>query len=337
MDTNTTKLTTQSRQITTDLNKARDAADRFFSQSRADSTWRAYRSDWRIFIDWCASIDRPALPADPETLVLFLASQADLGLNPSTLTRRLAAIRLVHIGNEYPNPGADPSVTELMRGIRRSWKKPPAAKAPILNTTLKEIVDQIPTDTKAGLRDRAVLLFGFAGSFRRSELVALDVDDLELQSEGYLIRITSSKTDQLGQGQVIAIPKEENSPYCPVAALQAWCDAGEIDSGPLFRRMFRGDSVGSQRLTDQSVALIIKKWAGAFGLSSEQFAGHSLRRGFVTSAAKEKKNLFKIADQTRHASIDMLRKYYDDQDRFDDHAGTGLLQSKQQTHPTNAD
>jgi site-specific recombinase XerD len=313
------------------LEAARRAAETYARGSRAASTWRAYQSDWRIFAAWCQTVDRPALPATPNTVALFLAAQAARGLAPQTLDRRRAAIRLMHVGANLPCPHATCEVVEVLRGIRRAWKHPPDQKAPAVDEEVQCMVDAVPPQTLHGLRDRALLLLGFAGAFRRSELVALDVEHLRRQRQGFSVHIARSKTDQEGQGQSVAIVQVPDSPYCPVRAVLDWLEVAEIRTGAIFRRMHRGDTVGASRLTDQSVALVIKALAQRVGLDPARYAGHSLRSGFLTSAARQHANIFKMADQSRHKSLDVLRTYVRDAEQFKDHAGTGLLQSRPRT------
>jgi len=310
------------------LATAENAAAAYARGSRAASTWRAYESDWRIFVAWCRSVDELALPATPHTVALFLAAQATLGHAPSTLDRRRAAIRLVHVGAKLPSPHDALEVDEVLRGIRRAWKQPPSQKAPAVDAEVKRMADAVEPQTLQGLRDRALVLLGFAGALRRSELVALDVEHLQQRREGFSMHIAHSKTDQEGQGQVVAIARVLDSPYCPVQAVLDWLVVAEIRTGAVFRRMHRGDALGHSRLTDQSVALVIKKLALRAGLDPERYAGHSLRSGFLTSAARRRASIFKMADQSRHRSLDTLRAYVRDAERFDDHAGLGLLQAK---------
>lgn len=308
-----------------ELDQALDAARRYSRKSRADSTWRAYRSDWHQFEAWCQTVALPSLPADPDTVAMFVASQADDGLNPSTLNRRLAAIRLVHLGAGHASPHNALKVVEVMRGIRRDWAQPPAKKAAAIDEDVKKMVDAVEPETRKGLRDRALLLFGFAGAFRRSELVALNTWNLEEREEGLKVAIEKSKTDQEAKGQVIAIVRQQDSPYCPVRALNDWLTVAEIERGALFRRMFRGDKVGQTRLSAQSIALVVKGHASRAGLEWEQYSGHSLRRGFLTSAARNRASIFKMADQSRHKSLDVLRHYVKEEELFENNAGEGLL------------
>lgn len=311
-----------------ELDNALQAAKRYSKKSRADSTWRAYRNDWRQFEAWCQTLALPCLPANPDTVAMFVASQADDGLNPSTLNRRLAAIRLVHLGAGHPSPHNALKVVEVMRGIRRDWAQPPVKKAAAIDDDVKRMADAAEPQTRMGLRDRALLLFGFAGAFRRSELVALNTWNLEEREEGLKVTIEKSKTDQEAQGQVIAIVRQPDSPYCPVQALQDWLTVAEIDKGALYRRMYRGDKVGNSRLSAQSVAIVVKEYASRAGLDWERYAGHSLRSGFLTSAARQHASIFKMADQSRHKSLDVLREYVREEDLFEENAGNRLLRAR---------
>jgi site-specific recombinase XerD len=208
-----------------------------------------------------------------------------------------------------------------VRGIRRTLGTAARKKAPA--TAERVIAMALGTgEGLKGLRDRALLLLGFAGAFRRSELVALDCEDIELCETGLRIVIRSSKTDQEKQGQTIAIVR--GAVTCPVAAVQAWRDAAGITNGPLFRSIGKGGKLGD-RLSDQSVADIVKAHAERAGLDPALFAGHSLRAGFLTSAAKRGASIFKMMDVSRHRSVDTLRGYVRDAEIFNDHAGTGLL------------
>ena len=310
-----------------ELDRALAAAQRYSQKSRSQATWRAFRSDWRQFEIWCSNVGLAALPADPDTVAMFVASQADDGKNPSTLSRRLAAIRLVHLGAGHTSPHNALKVAEVMRGIRRDSATPTASKKPALDEDVKKMAGDIDVTTRKGHRDRALLLFGFAGAFRRSELVALDCRDLEERDEGVLVHIRQSKTDQEAKGQSIAILRVSGSSYCPVAALDHWLNVSGINSGAVFRRMFRGDTVGQTRLSSQSISLVIKDLAYAAGLDPSAYAGHSLRSGFLTSAARKKASVFKMAEQSRHRSLDVMRGYIRDEDLFEGHAGEELLQT----------
>lgn len=304
----------------------RDDLDRAADYARAEkspATRKAYESDFTVFGLWCHERDVTILPAAPETVAAFLASEAARGVRPSTIGRRCAAIRYFHSIKPYPTiPTDDERVKAVVRGIRRTMGVTPRRMMP---ATADRIIAMAPhpDGSLTALRDRALLLLGFAGAFRRSELVALDLADVEEVPEGLRVTIQRGKTDQEGRGATIAIVRGEVA--CPVAALQAWLQAAEITEGPLFRSIRRGGHVQAGRLTDRSVANIVKAHAERVGLDALQFSGHSLRSGFLTSAAKGGASLFKMMATSRHRSIDTLASYIRDQELFKDHAGSGLL------------
>jgi site-specific recombinase XerD len=209
-----------------------------------------------------------------------------------------------------------------VRGIRRTLGSAKAKKAPAVAAKIRGMVAQAPGGL-TGLRDRALLLLGFAGAFRRSELVALDVEDVAENEAGLLVRIRSSKTDQEGEGVTIAIARGELA--CPVKALRAWLDAAGIEAGPIFRPIDKSGTVRPSRFTCRSVANLVKAYAERAGLDASAYSGHSLRSGFLTSAAGKGASIFKMMDVSRHKSVDTLRGYVRDAELFKDHAGTGLL------------
>jgi site-specific recombinase XerD len=298
----------------------RDAAAAFALAEKAESTRRAYGTDFARFRAWCVARNACALPAQPETVAAYLAAEASRA-KPSTLNRRLAAIRYAHRLSGHPTPTADERLRAVMRGIRRSRGTAPQKKAP---ATAERLLAMLPAgDTLVALRDRALLLLGFAGAFRRSELVALEREDIAEVPEGLRITIRRSKTDPEARSAVIAIPR--GTLACPVAALSAWLAAAGIGSGPVFRPIARNDRLRDRRLTDRSVAAIVKTHAARAGLDPRQYAGHSLRSGFLTSAAARGASLFKLADQSRHKSLEVLRGYVRDAELFVSHAGSGLL------------
>jgi site-specific recombinase XerD len=289
---------------------------------KAEATRRAYRTDFEIFRAWCAERGASALPAPPEAVAAFLAHEAERGVRPSTIGRRVAAIRYAHKLAGLPLPTDDERVRATMRGIRRSLGTARTKKTP---ATVARIIAMAPIalERAADIRDRALLLFGFASAMRRSELAALDFEDIEETADGLRVTIRRSKTDQEGQGAVIAIPR--GTIACPVAALKAWLEAAAISKGPVFRPIAKGERIQGARLTDRSIAAIVKAHAARVGLDPAAFAGHSLRSGFLTSAAARGASIFKMADQSRHKSMDTLRGYVRDAEVFKDHAGAGLL------------
>jgi site-specific recombinase XerD len=300
-----------------------ELAHDFAKASKAPATKAAYDSDFRIFDAWCRARGLNALPAAPSTVCAFLAAQAGLGKRASTLGRRLAAIGYIHKLAGEPNPVRDETIKATLSGIRRTIGAAPVRKKAATSDIVIAMASR--AETLRQVRDRAIVLLGFAGAFRRSELVALDVDDLEETPEGLLITIRRSKTDQEGMGRKVAIPRGELA--CPVEAVMAWLGAAGITEGAVFRRVWnkRHQRVGADRLEPRNVAAIVKAGAARLGLDATAFGGHSLRAGFVTSAAKRGANLFKICDTTGHKSLEMLRIYTRDAELFANHAGAGLL------------
>src|SRR5215831_18669833 len=291
------------------------AAD-FARASKAKATQKAYGI-------WCQARGLNALPASAESLCAFLADEATLGKRASTLGRRLAAVRYSHRAAGYETPTSDEKVKTVLSGIRRTIGAAPVRKRA---ATADIVIAMSPTATSLrALRNRAIILLGFAGAFRRSELVALNVEDLEETPEGMLVTLRRSKTDQEGLGRRVAIPRGEIA--CPVAALRAWLDAAGITEGAIFRRIFnkRAQRVTNQRLAPRNVAAIVKQGAARLGFDPSTFGGHSLRAGFVTSAVKRGANLIKITDVTGHRSLEMLKTYSRDAEAFVGHAGAGLL------------
>ncbi|MBK1723583.1 hypothetical protein CKO23_15225 [Thiocystis violacea] len=296
---------------------------RYFAARHASSTLRAYRTDWTAFNAWCETKGLPALPAAAETIAAFLAAQAEAGRKISTLRRRLAAIRLAHRLCGHASMTHSELVRGTLRGIARTHGSAPDQKAPALAEQLRAMVDALDQSRRQGLRDRALLTLGFAGAFRRSELVALRVEDLEETSEGLRVHIRQSKTDAEGLGEVVPVIRGDL--YCPVRAVREWLRAAGITEGWVFRRMYRGDAVGEHALTAHSVAAIVKRSALAVGLDPDQYAGHSLRSGFMTSAALSKASLFKLMEVSRHKDPKTVMIYVRRSREFEDHAGEGLL------------
>jgi site-specific recombinase XerD len=288
---------------------------------KAASTRKAYGTDFRLFKAYCDAKGVSALPASPETVAAYIAAEAQTA-KPSTIGRRVAAIRYAHKLAGIETPTDAEGVKATMRGIRRTFGGARNKKAPAVAAKMLGMVATAP-EGLAGLRDRALLLLGFAGAFRRSELVALDVVDLEETETGLLVTIRRGKTDQEAMGRAIAIPYGDIA--CPVKALRAWLDAAGIEAGPLFRPINKAGAVAASRLTCRSVANFVKAYAVRAGFDGKLFSGHSLRSGFLTSAAAKGASIFKMMDQSGHKSVDTLRGYVRDAELFKDHAGAGLL------------
>jgi site-specific recombinase XerD len=301
-----------------DLRAAVDLA----KAEKAASTRKAYGTDFRLFKEWCDAKGVSSLPASPETVAAFLAHEAGNGTKPSTLGRRVAAIRYAHKLAHLDTPTDSEAVKATLRGIRRTVGAAKVRKAPAVAAKVRAMVALAP-DRLAGLRDRALLLLGFAGAFRRSELVALDVADIAETETGLLVSIRRSKTDQEGEGVTIAIAGGDVA--CPTRALREWLDAAGIETGPIFRAINKAGRVAAERLTDRSVANIVKAYAELAGFDATTFSGHSLRSGFLTSAAANGASIFKMMDVSRHKSVDTLQGYLRDAELFKHHVGTGLL------------
>ena len=298
------------------------AAVGYARAEKAAATRKAYGSDFAIFRSWCEARGLNALPATPKSVAAFLAAEANAGIKPSTIGRRVAAIQYAHRLAGHEPPTASEAVKATVRGIRRSLGAAPARKAAATADKVRAMA-LIAPDTLTGLRDRALLLLGFAGAFRRSELVALNVADIQ-ECEGSLrVRVCRSKTDQEGQGVTVGIVP--GTVACPVKALKAWLSAAAITDGALFRPVAKGSRIMNTRLTDKSVADIVKRYAQQIELDAKAFGGHSLRAGFLTSAAAKGASVFKMMDTSRHKSVDTLRGYVRDAELFRDHAGAGLL------------
>ena len=298
------------------------AALQYARAEKSAATRKAYKTDFDIFNRWCDERGLAGLPAAPETVAGFLAHQAGQAAKPSTIGRRCAAIRYAHRLAGHQSPTDSEAVKATVRGIRRTLGSMRSRKTPATADLVLAMAALAKADAK-GLRDRALLLLGFAGAFRRSELVALDIADLRETEAGLVVTIRRSKTDQEGQGRTVAIVR--GAIACPVRAVQQWLGAVGISEGPVFRPVGKGGRIGMGRLSDKQVARTIKAFVGLIGLNADEFAGHSLRAGFLTSAAAKGANIFKMCDVSGHRSMDTLRGYVRSVELFQDHAGAGLL------------
>ena len=303
---------------------------RAVAATRAPATLRAYRSDWADFTVWCRHLGVEPLPAAPEVLAAYLSELAQPGDDRppaavATIERRLSAVAQAHRVAGLGSPRTDPLVAETLRGVRRLLGvAPKGRKAGTLTADVKAAVAAIDLEHLAGVRDRALLLVGFAAGMRRSELVGLDVEDLEAAPEGYVIRLRSSKTDQEAAGRLVPIVYGTDPACCPVRAVRAWTAVAGIDTGPLFRPVNRHGTVLGRRLTAQSVALIVKAHMGRLGHPPAEFAGHSLRRGHATSAARGGAAERTIMATTGHRSTRTVRTYIEEGQLFDDPSGRYL-------------
>jgi site-specific recombinase XerD len=312
-----------------EFTEALELAADFAKASRAASTLSAYRSDVKIFTEWCLARGLSPLPPTPETLCAFLADEAARGRRPSTIARRLAAIKWAVeaagvLGDTEKCPTDDKRVSAVLAGIRRTLGAAPRQKKAVTSDIILAMVSGQDRSLR-GLRDRALLTLGFGGAFRRSELVSLDVEDLEFCDSGIRVRIRKSKTDQAAEGVTIAVAS--GSIACPAQAVRDWLEAANITTGAVFRRVVnkRNQRLTDRRLAARNVASVVKKGARYLGLAEADYAAHGLRAGFLTSAAGRGASVFKMKEVSRHKSLDVLGSYVRDANLFRDHAGSGLL------------
>jgi integrase len=304
------------------LNRIADQAQEFVMNSKAANTVLAYQRDWTDFTRWCGSHGLVSLPATPDTVALYLSDLAATH-KTSTLIRRTSSISQAHQIAEYESPTHSARVRLVMAGIRRTNGTAADAKTPVLVEDLKRMIARLP-EGLLGVRDRALLLIGFCGGFRRSELVGLDVDAVAINRDGIVVNVRHSKTDQDGEGRKIGIPYGSNPATCPVRSLQNWLDASGITEGPLFRPITRHGKMASQRLSSKAVARIVKRYVKGIGLDASGYAGHSLRSGLATSAAMAGASEAAIMKQTGHRSVMMVRRYIRDGSLFRENAAAVL-------------
>lgn len=291
-------------------------ADWFASMSVSPATRRAYESDWRIFSDFCQSQQLDAYPADPETVVLFIAHSADSGLSTGTICRRLTAIGALHEAGGQLSPVKDARVSRVLKGAKRACGAPPDARKALSWDNLCSMLKHCDQNI-IGRRDAAVLALGWASAMRRSELVSLNIGDLEFSDLGLKITVQRSKTDQEGHGATIGIPRSEG-PVCPASIVEYWisrqCNEDLSPEMPLFRRIGAAGRGKwwwemSGRLKPRAIAEIVKQYARYAGLPWEKMSAHSLRRGLATEAASRNVPERIIARHTRHRSMAVLRGY----------------------------
>ena len=283
-------------------------------KSKSDNSIRAYRFAWTKFNEWCEKSDyEPFSPPESsfEFLIgLFIASMAkSRQLKPKSMESYLAGIKHFYSEKGVIVQTRHREIRKAMAGIKRELGTTPNQKKPLQTENIKLLIDSIgklvwPIE----VRDKAMILIGFSGAFRRSELVGIDIEHLSFDTNGVSIFIPKSKTDQEMQGRVVDIPFTSNEQYCPVRALQAWIKCARSESGPVFLQVHKGGNIIRKRLGGRSVALMLKKRCKPFGFSDD-IAGHSLRAGHVTSSIKNGTPETWIMRQTGHTSIDMLRKY----------------------------
>ncbi len=315
-----------------------EAALAYVAAARAPATRRAYDSDWRIFQAWCAPRAIASLPAAPEAVAIFLSAEAQAGVRPSTIGRRLAAIGYMHAQAGYDPPQQQPgavAIRNAVAGIRRTHGIKKVQKRAADGDMLRDMLRACVSDANGerggdagggsvrAVRDQALLAIGMAAALRRSELVGLDIDDVAITPEGLLITIRKSKTDQDGEGVVIAVP--EGRRIRPKALLLAWIARAGFETGPVFRKLTPQGRITAKPMSDRGVALVVKARAAAAGYDPAQVSGHSLRAGFLTEAARQGATVFKMKEVSRHKSLEILSDYVRNQELFRDHAGERFL------------
>jgi site-specific recombinase XerD len=309
--------------IITDIKALKEETLLNLQSSKANNTVRAYKSDFNDFGIFCAQNGFKSLPSDPKIVSLYLTYLSTKDAKMSTLKRRIVSIGVIHKLKGHYLDTKHPAIIENIMGIKRRKGSFQKAKKPILINTLKEIINVIDKQKKdeiKKLRDRTIILIGFSGGFRRNEIVSLDYDDLDFVPEGIKISIRRSKTDQFGEGLVKALPYFDNTQYCPVLSVKKWINISKINIGPLFRRFTKGLNLTENRLTDQTVALLIKEYLKLAGIGSKNYSGHSLRSGFATSAAESGAEERSIMAMTGHKSTEMVRRYIKDANLFKNNA-----------------
>lgn len=308
--------------LSTEILDLQKEAKMHLENSKSKNTKMAYRTDWKQFSEWCKKNGLNNLPADAETVVYYITYLGKT-LKASSIKRKMTAISQRHETAGYPSPTKTPLVKGVWEGLQRSIGIKEEGKDALWLEDLRKVIEGVPKDKLIGIRNRALLVVGWAGALRRSEIVNLNVEHIKKTHEGIVLNLIQSKTDQKGEGQVVALPYGSNPNTCPVRLLEAWLAASDISEGALFRRIDRhGNILG--RLTPQSVRLIVKNCCEKVGLDPDKYGAHSLRSGFCSTAAKVGKAEHQIMKQTRHKRSDSLQRYIKKANLFDDNAASGI-------------
>lgn len=297
-----------------------ERAKEYARQSKSPATLRAYKAIWRIFTAWCEARELSPLPASPETVVAYIADQADR-VRPITLKKHMAAVSSIHKLRGFESPVQTEPVRLTMAGLRRVHGVASRPKRALRIEHVRRMVETMPDDL-VGVRDASIILVGIVTGMRRSEIVSVDVADVVFEPEGAVLTIRKSKRDQEGRGRQVAVPLGRHEATCPVRALRRWLAASSIEEGALFVRL---DPAGHrERLTGKAVARIVKRSASRAGLDATMFAGHSLRRGFASETARAGASERSIARTTGHRSLTVLRSYVEAGTIFEDAAAKHL-------------
>ena len=310
-----------------------EAARRYLSAALAPSTRYAYFRALVNFGIWCEERGLCAIPAEADVIATYIAFEADRGISPSAIELKCSAIGAAHDAAGLDVPTKVAVVRRTMSGIRRTKSGKRLARDPLLADDIIKIVKDIPTwryaqahgkeqtPSMRGLRDRALIILGFSLAARRSELAALEIEDLDVKDEGLLVTFRKSKTDQEGEGAKVAVPR--GNKLCPVALLQDWLDAAHIIEGPVFRAISKADRVLPRAIDGRQVSRVLQARAKAAGIDDKAVSGHSLRSGFLTTAAQNRASVWKMAEVSRHKDLRQLKAYVQETELFDDHAGKG--------------
>ena len=310
-------------ELVTDLKVLHEETLNNLKSSKAINTIRAYKSDFKDFGAFCAKHSFRALPTEPKIVALYLTYLSGKDAKMSTLRRRLVSIGMIHKLKGHYLDTKHPVIIENLMGIKRTKGSIQRGKKPILINQLKAIIDVInkeKTEEIKKIRDKSIILVGFGGGFRRTELVSVDYEDLEFVPEGVKITLRRSKTDQFGEGMTKGLPYFSNEIYCPVVHLKKWIKISNIKEGPVFRRFAKGCSLTSNRLTDQSVVLLIKRYLALAGIENKNYSGHSLRSGLATVSAESGADERSIMAMTGHKTTQMVRRYIKEANLFKNNA-----------------
>ena len=310
-------------ELITDIKVLQNQTLNNLRNSKSNNTIRAYKSDFKDFSVFCAKNSLKSLPTDSKIVALYLTYLSSKGVKISTLKRRLVSLGVIHKLKGHYLDTKHPIIIENLMGIKRKIGSFQKGKKPILINQLKSIINVIDNEkTKEikKIRDKTLILIGFGGGFRRTELVSIDYNDVELVSEGVKIVIRRSKTDQFGEGMAKGLPYFTNQNYCPVLHLKKWLELSNIKTGPIFRRFSKSFKLSENRLTDQTVALLLKYYLDVAGIENKNYSGHSLRSGFATVSAESGADERSIMAMTGHKTTQMVRRYIKEANLFKNNA-----------------
>ena len=310
-------------ELITDIKVLHEETLNNLRSSKANNTIRAYKSDFKDFGAFCVKNGFKSLPTEPKIVSLYITHLSIKDAKMSTLRRRLVSIGVIHKLKGHYLDTKHPIIIENLMGIKRKKGNFQRGKKPILINQLKAIVDVIDNEKTEEIkrsRNKTIILIGFGGGFRRAELVSIDFEDLEFVPEGVKIIVRKSKTDQFGEGMIKGLPYFSNETYCPVRHLKKWLGLSSIKSGPIFRRFSKSFKLSDNRLTDQSVALLIKNYLSLAGIENKNYSGHSLRSGFATVTAESGADERSIMAMTGHKTTQMVRRYIKEANLFKNNA-----------------